>query len=85
MSRITGVVVALATAAAVLTGSTADAGTGAAAPPTAQLPREITGGVELTLADGDLLRVWAAEDYRTVCARRYDAATGTCGGRPPWC
>ncbi|CUR61672.1 exported hypothetical protein [metagenome] len=81
MSRITGVVVALATAAAVLTGSTADAGTGAAAQPTAQLPREITGGVELTLADGDLLRVWAAEDHRTVWSRRYDAATAAWSGR----
>ncbi|MDR7251127.1 hypothetical protein J2X46_000099 [Nocardioides sp. BE266] len=81
MSRITGVVVALATAAAVLTGSTADAGTGAAAPPTAQLPREITGGVELTLADGDQLRVWAATNYRTVWAKRYDAATGAWGAR----
>ena len=78
MSRITGVIVALATTAAVLTGSTS----GAAPPPApadlpgvADLPREIEGGVELTLADGDLLRVWASEDYRTVRARRRDAAT----------
>nr|WP_300051570.1 hypothetical protein [uncultured Nocardioides sp.] len=81
MSRITGVIVALATTAAVLTGSTADAGTSAAAPPTAQLPRQITGGVELTLADGDLFRVWADDDYRTVWGKRYDAATRTWGGR----
>ena len=82
MSRITGVVVALATAATVLSGSTV----GAAEPPTAghvpgvaDLPREIPGGVELTLADGDVLRVRAAEDYRTVSARRYDTATGSWG------
>src|SRR5690348_9138492 len=81
MSRITGVVVALATAATVLTGSTAGAGTGGAAPPTAQLPHGITGGVELTLADGDLLRVWAAENHRTVWAKRHDAATGAWGAR----
>ncbi|WP_374455839.1 hypothetical protein [Nocardioides sp.] len=81
MSRITGVVVALATTAAVLTGSTAGAGTGAAAPPTAQLPREIIGGVELTLADGDVLRVWTAESHRTVWAKRYDTATGAWGAR----
>lgn len=77
MSRITGVVVALATAAAVLTGSTAGAGPGAAGPPTVQLPREVTGGVELTLADGDLLRVWAAANHRTVWSKRYDAASRT--------
>lgn len=81
MSRITGVIVALATTAAVLTGSTAGAGTGAAAPPAAQLPRQITGGVELALADADRLRVWAAGNHRTVWARRYDAATGAWGAR----
>ena len=89
MSRITGVIVALATTAAVLTGSTS----GAAPPPPpapasapgapgfADLPREIEGGVELTLADGDLLRLWAAADYRTVWSRRRDAATGAWGSR----
>ena len=79
MSRITGVVVALATAATVLSGSTAEAapppGTGGVAG-TADLPREIPGGVELRLADGDLLRVWASESYRTVRARRLEATTG---------
>ena len=56
MSRTTRVVVALATAAAVLSGSTAGARRprpSAASP--AELPREIPGGIELTLADGDLL------------------------------
>jgi hypothetical protein len=79
MSRITGVIVALATTAAVLTGSTV----GAAPPPVpadvpgvADLPRQIERGEELTLADGDLLRVWASENYRTVRARRRDVATG---------
>jgi hypothetical protein len=80
MSRITGVIVALATTATVLTGSTG----GAAAPPPvpdappgpADLPREIEGGVEVTLADGDLLRVWASENHRTVRAKRRDAAAG---------
>lgn len=81
MSRITGVVVALATAATVLTGSTAGAGPGAAAPPMARLPQEIPGGVELTLADGDRLRVWAPEDHRAVWAKRYDTATGAWGAR----
>jgi hypothetical protein len=80
MSRITGVIVALATTAAVLTGSTS----GAAPPPAPasapdvpgveDLPRPIEGGVELTLSDGDLLRVWASDSYRTVRARRRDAA-----------
>lgn len=80
MSRITGVIVALATTAAALTGSA----TGAAPPPApasasdgpgvADLPREIEGGVQLTLADGDLLRVWASDDHRTVRARRRDAS-----------
>lgn len=84
MSRITGVIVALATTTAVLTGSTA----GGAAPsaarvwaPSAELPLEIPGGVELTLADGDLLRVYAAEDHRAVWARRQEAGTGVWGER----
>ena len=79
MSRITGVIVALATTAAVLTGSTS----GAAPPPAAaaELPRELEGGVEVTLADGDLLRVTTAENYRTVWSERRDAATGTWGPR----
>ena len=82
MSRITGVIVALATAAAVLTGSTA----GAAPAPegvrdAGDLPRELEGGVELTLADGDLFRVWVDDDHRGVWGRRYDAATETWGGR----
>jgi hypothetical protein len=82
MSRITGVVVALATTAAVLSGSSAGAGHApASAPQTAELPRSIPGGVELTLADGDLLRVWAADDDRAVVSRRRDAATGTWGPR----
>lgn len=80
MSRITGVIVALATTAAVLTGSTG----GAAEPPPvpgappgpADLPREIEGGVEVTLADGDLLRVWTSEDHRTVRARSYLYGSG---------
>ena len=81
MSRITGVIVALATTAAVLTGSTV----GAAPPPpaveAAGLPREIRGGVELTLADGDLFRVWVDRDQEAVWGKRLDAATGTWGGR----
>ena len=79
MSRITGVIVALATSAAVLTGSAG----GAAPPPAAaaELPRELEGGVEVTLADGDLLRVTTAENYRTVWSERRDAATGTWGPR----
>ena len=87
MSRITGVIVALATTAAVLTGSTSGAAPPPApasapgAPGVADLPREIEGGVELTLADGDLLRLWAAADYRTVWSRRRDAATGAWGPR----
>lgn len=78
MSRITGVIVALATTAAVwTTGSTA----GAAPSPTAELPREIRGGVELTLTDGDLFRVWTSTGHTTVWAKRRDAATGTWGAR----
>src|SRR6476620_7269943 len=79
MSRITGVIVALATAAAVLTGSTAGAEPAPAEAPAAQLPRDVPGGVELTLADGDLLRVYAAQNHRAVLSRRLDAATGTWG------
>lgn len=85
MSRITGVVVALATAATVLTGSTAG---GAAPPPpppagapAAELPREIMRGVELTLADGDLFRVGTSEDHRTVWSRRREAADEAWGPR----
>ena len=86
MSRITGVIVALATAAAVLTGSTVGAAPPPApvrgdAPASRTLPREIERGVELTLADGDLLRLWAAANYRTVWSRRRDAATGAWGPR----
>lgn len=81
MSRITGVIVALATTAAVLSGSTVGAAPPPAPSPTAELPREIRGGVELTLVDGDLLRVWTSTSYRTVWAKRRDAATGTWGER----
>jgi hypothetical protein len=82
MSRITGVVVALATTAAVLTGSTSGAAPPAApAAPSAGLPREIPGGQEVTLADGDLLRVWTSDHDRVVWAKRRDAATGTWGPR----
>jgi hypothetical protein len=81
MSRITGVIVALATAAAVLTGSTVGAEPAPAGPPAAGLPKEIPGGVELTLADGDVLRVWAADNNRAVFSRRLDAATGAWGPR----
>ncbi len=81
MSRITGVVVALATTAAVLTGSTVGAEPAPAAAPAAELPKEITGGVELAMADGDRLRLWATADYRAVVSRRWDAATATWGPR----
>ncbi|NYE37779.1 hypothetical protein F4692_002912 [Nocardioides cavernae] len=96
MSRITGMVVALTTAAAVLTTPTSQAAPPAAhatasaalpaaassAPlPTAALPRDIPGGVELTMSDGDRLRLWATERYRAVVSRRWDAATGTWGPR----
>ncbi|MCF6379656.1 hypothetical protein L2K70_18755 [Nocardioides KLBMP 9356] len=81
MSRITGVIVALATAAAVLSGSSVGAEPAAPAPPTAQLPRPIEGGVELAMADGDRLRVWATPDHRAVLSRRWDAATSTWGPR----
>lgn len=81
MSRITGVIVALATAAAVLTGSTAGGAPPPPAPvgPVAELPREIPSGVELTLADGDRFRVWTSDNHRTVWGRRHDAATGVWG------
>ena len=82
MSRITGVIVALATTAAVLTGSAGGATPPPAAAAAAELPREFEGGVEVTLADGDLLRVTTAENYRTVWSKRRDAATGTWGPRP---
>jgi hypothetical protein len=83
MSRTTGVIAALATLAAVLSGSSVDASPPPppASAPTAELPRGIPGGVELTLADGDLLRLWAAADHRTVWAQRRDAAAGTWGAR----
>ncbi|HSU03440.1 MAG TPA: hypothetical protein VLK03_12880 [Nocardioides sp.] len=78
LARTTGVLLALATAATLLTGSNP----GSAAPllaaaPVADLPREIDRGVEVVLADGDLLRVWASESYRVVRSQRRDAATGT--------
>lgn len=81
MSRITGVVVALATAAAVLSGSGVGAESAPPASPTTHLPRQIEGGVELAMADGDRLRIWAADTYRAVHSRRWDAATGTWGPR----
>ncbi len=81
MSRITGVVVALATAAAVLSGSTVGAEPAPLVAPATQLPEEIEGGVELAMADGDRLRIWAATDHRAVHSRRWDAATGTWGPR----
>ena len=88
MSRITGAIVALAMAAAVVGPMSTDSTTAeaphaspAAAGSTADLPRTVPGGVELTLADGDLLRIWAADNHRAVWAKRRDAATGTWGGR----
>lgn len=81
MSRIMGVVVALATAATVLTGATAGGAEPAAPPPAADLPREIPGGVELVMADGDLLRIWVSDHHRVVWGKRRDAATGTWGTR----
>jgi hypothetical protein len=82
MSRITGVIVALATTATVLTGATVGASPSLPTPAeTADLPREIRGGVELTLADGDLFRVWVDRDQRAVWGKRRDAATGAWGGR----
>ena len=85
MSRITGVIVALATTAAVLTGSTVGRRP-AACPRRAPLElacRELEGGVELTLADGDLLRVSAPRRTTARCgAERRDAATGDVGSAP---
>ena len=63
MKRLTGVVVALATTAAVLT--TSNAGADPAPAPAAapsELPREIPKGLELTLADGDTFRVWTSDN-----------------------
>ena len=58
MSRITGLFVALATTAAIMTTSaSATTAAGVEPPGVAELPREIPGGVELTLADGDTFRV----------------------------
>lgn len=81
MSRITGVIVALATTTAVLTTSSPASTAGGAAPGAAELPREIRGGVELALADGDRLRIWTSDNYRTVWGKRYDAATAGWGAR----
>ncbi|RYB91094.1 hypothetical protein EUA93_19400 [Nocardioides oleivorans] len=93
MARTTGflgallsaVTTAALTAAVLATPPTASASTpsvvGSAPGSAAALPREIRGGVELTLVDGDLLRVWAAKRYRTVWAKRRDAATGAWGTR----
>lgn len=90
MTRLTGVVVALATAAAVMTvpATTAAtqqapaAGTGSAAELaglTASLPRPVGRGVVVTLADGDRLRLSVTRDLREVVSRRYDATTSTWG------
>ena len=82
MSRITGVIVALATTTAVLTTSSpASTAGGVASPGAAELPREIPRGVELTLADGDRFRIWTSDNYRTVWGKRHDAATGGWGER----
>lgn len=82
MSRITGVIVALATTAAVLTTSSPVSTAAAAAPPSAgELPQDIPGGVEVTLADGDRFRIWTSDNHRTVWGKRYDAATGGWGER----
>lgn len=66
-----------------MTGSTVDAAERATSAPaaTAERPRDIEAGVELTLADGDLLRVWASADGRTIWSRRRDAAAGAWGPR----
>lgn len=81
-------VVALATAAAVMTvpastaaGRQAPATTTAAdvAALTASLPRPAGRGVVLTLVDGDRLRLSVTRDQREVVSRRYDAATSTWG------
>ena len=82
MSRYTGLVAALATAAAVMTVATVDATPPAtAALATAELPRDLETGVELTLADGDILRVWASDDAHTIWSRRREVATGSWGPR----
>ena len=82
----TGVIVALATTAAVLSGSTVgaappgDVRTGATA---RAAPGRSRDGVELTLADGDQLpHLDVATTYRTVWGKRYDAATGYLGRAP---
>jgi hypothetical protein len=46
-----------------------------------RLPKELSNGVVLRLADGDRFKVWHSRDLRTVWGRRYDAATATWGGR----
>lgn len=79
MEKLSGVIVALATAAAVLTGSTAGGAPPAAPVPAAELPRDIPDGVEVTLADGDTFRVWTSQNHRTVRSKRRDAATGAWG------
>lgn len=89
MSRITGVLAVLALATTVLPTATTAA---AQSPDTSHaraaadlgvgvedLPRTIPRGVELRLADGDLLRVQVAADQRGVRATRYDAATASWG------
>lgn len=87
MSRITGVVVALATTAAVLSTASSGASSGAAPPapaaaaPATELPREIPRGTELTMPDGDLLRLWAGRSTKVVWAKRYDTAAGAWGPR----
>ena len=79
MTRLTGIVATLATMAAVLSGSAVAADEAPAAPVTAELPREIPGGIEMVLADGDTFRVWTSTNYTTVRGRRRDAATGVWG------
>lgn len=82
MSRYTGLVAAVATAAAVMTVASVDATPPAAfAAAATELPRDLESGVELTLADGDLLRVWATSSGRTIWSRRRDAAAGAWGPR----
>ena len=83
MSRITGVIVALATATALMSlPSSASMSTAPmAAPPPAELPRAIKDGVELTLTDGDLFQVWSSPGHKTVWGKRRDAATGRWGER----
>lgn len=57
----------------------AAAGTGGAA----MLPRQIDRGVEMTLADGDIFRLWASKDRRVVWSKRRDSTTHTWGVRTP--